>query len=169
MPRTKTRRKPYQPILRLPPLPPDEYEALRSHIGVHGVLMPILIDEHQQIIDGDHRKRIATEFGYDCPEVVHEGLTEDEKRTLARAMNLARRQLGREQKRQIIADQLIETPKRSSRWVGKMLGVSHPTVVSVRRELESSGKIYHCSSLESSDGRTQPARERKSHQGSTRC
>jgi len=101
--------------------------------------MPILIDEYKQIIDGDHRKRIADEFDYDCPEVVHEGLTEDEKRTLARALNLARRQLNREQKRKIIADQLVETPKRSSRWVAKMLGVSHPTVSSVRRELESSG------------------------------
>ena len=42
---------------------------------------------------------------------------------MARALNLARRQLDREQKRQIIADQLHETPERSVRWIGKMLGV----------------------------------------------
>ncbi len=33
-------------------------------------------------------KVIADELGYDCPEIVQEGLTEEEKRTLARALNL---------------------------------------------------------------------------------
>ena len=84
------------------------------------------------IIDGNHRKKIADELGYDCPEIVQAGLEEDEKRTMARALNLARRQLSSDQKREIIADQLKETPERSIRWIGKMLGVDHTTVGSVR-------------------------------------
>ncbi|MDA9856582.1 DNA modification methylase [Rubripirellula sp.] len=141
---TKTKRrkpKPYQQIVQLPPLPDDQLEGLRNSIGVAGVKVPIIVDENKQIIDGWHRKTIADELDYDCPEIVEEGLTDEDKRTLARALNLARRQLNREQKRTVIADQLTETPERSNRWIAKQLGVTHPTVSSVRTELEATGKI----------------------------
>jgi ParB-like chromosome segregation protein Spo0J len=121
-------------LVKLPPLPPDQYEALRQNIAVNGVLVPILVDSDgpkRRIIDGNYRKRIATELGYDCPEVVHQG-DDEELRTLARALNLARRQMTTDQKRQVIAAQLRETPTRTNRWVAKMLGVTHPTVASVR-------------------------------------
>jgi ParB-like chromosome segregation protein Spo0J len=95
---------------------------LHGNIAVNGVLVPILVDAdgpRRKIIDGNYRKAIADELGYDCREIVQSGLSEDEKRTLARALNLARRQLSQEQKRQLIADQLQETSGRSNRWVGK--------------------------------------------------
>ena len=134
----------YSPVLKLPPLPPDQYEALRQHIAVHGVLVPILVDSDgtkRRIIDGNYRKKIADELNYDCPEIVQSGLDEEEKKTLARALNLSRRQLGIEEKRQIIGDQLRETPERSSRWVAKMLGVDDKTVTSVRRDLQSTAEL----------------------------
>ena len=31
----------YRPVLRLPPLPDDQYEGLRNNIAVNGVLVPI--------------------------------------------------------------------------------------------------------------------------------
>ena len=133
---SRTRKTPrYQPVLELPPLPPEQHEALRGNIALHGVLVPILVDGDgpvRLIIDGNRRKGIADELGYDCPEVVKDGLSDQEKRTLARALNLARRQLDQAGKRAIIADQLRETPGRSNRWVGKQLGVHHATVASVQ-------------------------------------
>jgi len=135
MPRTKTKptsKVKYQPVLKLPPLPADQYDALRANIAVNGVLVPIIVDSDGRkrgIIDGNFRKQIANELGYDCPEIVQAGLDDDEKRTLARALNLARRQLNNEQKRELIADQLEETPDKSLRWVAKMLGVHHTTVI----------------------------------------
>ena len=75
------------------------------------MLVPIIVDSDgpkRKIIDGNFRKQIANELGYDCPEIVQPGLDEDEKRALARALNLARRQLNSEQKRKLIADQLKE-------------------------------------------------------------
>jgi hypothetical protein len=93
----------------------------------------------RKIIDGNHRKAIADELGYECPEVVQVGLGEDEKRTQARALNLARRRLTTGQKRQLITDQLTESPGRSNRWVAKALGGSHMPVTSVRVELEAGG------------------------------
>jgi predicted methyltransferase len=150
----------YEPVLKLPPLPYEQFVALKDNIAVNGVLVPILVDSDgpvRRIIDGSYRKQIAAELGYECPEIVHPNLDDDEKRTLARALNLARRQLNTEQKRAVIADQLRETPNRSSRWIGKMLGVHHATVASVRAELEGSGQIVHTSVREGSDGRLQPA------------
>ncbi len=159
--RTKTNKPSYKPVLRLPPLAPDDFLALKDNIAVYGVLVPILVDgqgPRRKVIDGNYRKTIADELGYDCPEIVQDGLTDEEKRTLARALNLARRQFTQEQKRQLIADQLRETPDRSNRWVGKQLGVHHATVGSVRGELEGSGQIIHCQRLLGADGRQQPSK-----------
>src|SRR4051812_6890988 len=108
-----TERPRYERVLELPPLPFEQYSALRDNIAMRGVLVSILVDGEgpvRRIIDGSHRKRIADELGYQCPEIVATGLAEGEMRIQARALNLARRQLSQEQKRQIIADQLRETP-----------------------------------------------------------
>ena len=145
MPKTKTVSKvKYEPVLQLPPLSYEEFTALRDNIAVNGVLVPILVDSdglNRKIIDGNYRKQIADELGYDCPEIVQAGMEEDEKRVLARALNLARRQLNTDQKRKLIADQLKETPDKSLRWVAKMLGVHHATVGSVRGKWQSTGEI----------------------------
>jgi hypothetical protein len=159
--KTTTRKPRYQPVLRLPALPYDAFLALRDNIAVHGVLTPIIVDSdgpRRKIIDGNYRKAIADELGYDCPEIVQEGLTDEEKRTMARALNLARRQMTQEQKRQLVADQLRETPDRSNRWIGKQLGVSHPTVASVRSEMEASGKLIQFERTVGEDGKYRPKR-----------
>ena len=159
----KIQKKPkYEPVRSLPPLPHDQYKALKANIAVNGILVPIVVDcdgPKRKIIDGKYRKRIAIELGYECPEVIAPGLEDDEMRTLARALNLARRQLNTDRRRGLIADQLKETPGWTNRRIAKMLGVTHPTVASVRNELESSGKLYHCPTREGSDGRFQPAQK----------
>src|ERR1017187_5824055 len=105
--KTRTKKPVYAPVLKLPSLPYEQFVALRDNIAVNGVLVPILVDSEgsrRKIIDGNYRKVISEELGYDCPEIVQPNLTDDEKRTLARALNLARRQLTQEQKRELIAD-----------------------------------------------------------------
>lgn len=133
--------------------------ALRNNIALNGVLVPIVISDGQKrrIIDGNHRKQIADELGYECPEIVHDNLDEEEIRALARALNLARRQLNRQQKRQIIADQLRESANRSNRWIGKQLGVHHATVASVRSELAATGQIDQLSRTVGMDGKLRPS------------
>lgn len=164
MPRAKVRKATknprYVPVLKLPPLPPDQFAALRDNIAVNGVLVPILVDcdgRRRRIIDGNHRKQIANELGYDCPEIVQAGLEENEKRTLARALNLARRQLDTGQKRQLIADQVRETPNWSFRRVGKMLGVDGKTVASVRAEMEATAEIPQLGRTVGLDGKSRPS------------
>jgi hypothetical protein len=150
------RKQSYKALLELPPLSADECEGLRSSIAASGVIQPIVVwpkGKTKYIIDGNHRRKIAAELGYDCPEILRSDLDEEEARIMARALNLARRQLDREQKRQIIADQLHESPERSARWIAKMLGVDHKTVISVRDELRSGGEIPHLDSVVGRDGK----------------
>jgi hypothetical protein len=71
--------------------------------------------------------------------------------------NLARRQLTTEQKRQLVADQLRETPGRSNRRISKQLGVSHPTVASVWAEMEATGQVFQFERTVGSDGKAPPA------------
>jgi hypothetical protein len=149
----------YEPVLKLPSLPYEQFVALKDNIAVNGVLVPILVTEDNHIIDGNYRRAIADELGYDCPEIIQAGLSDDEKRTLARALNLARRQLSQEQKRQLVADQLRETPCTSNRWVGKQLGVHHATVASVRAEMEGTGQIDQLAMTVGNDGKARPARK----------
>jgi len=88
----------YEPLLRFPPLSEEELQGLRDTISIHGVLVPILVDSDgpvRKIIDGNYRKEIADEFGCTYPETFRTGLDEEEKRTFARALNLARRQPSR--------------------------------------------------------------------------
>ncbi len=160
MPKTKRRskKKPcYKSVVTLPALPPEQFEALRENIAANGVLVPILVDSDgpcRKIIDGNYRKQIAIELGYECPEIVHGGLDEEEMRTLARALNLARRQFDTAQKREIIADQLRETPDWSLRRTAKMLGVDHKTVASVREDLRATGEIPHFDETIGLDGKS---------------
>ena len=69
-------------------------------------------------------------------------------------MNLARRQLTREQKRKLIEDELRETPTASNRKIGQQLGVDHVTVGSVRSRLASGGEIPHVTTVTGDDGKT---------------
>ena len=76
---------------------------------------------------------------------------------MARSLNLARRQMTQEQKRQMVADQLLETPERSNRWVGKQLGVHHATVAAVRAAMQSTGQVIQLAKTLGEDGKYRPA------------
>jgi ParB-like chromosome segregation protein Spo0J len=77
----------------LPPLDAETYAGLRANIAVTGVHVPVVKDERGFILDGFARLMIAEELGYECPSVTVRGLSEQEKRSLVEALNLARRQL----------------------------------------------------------------------------
>ena len=154
MSNTRTKRRRTKNNYRLlPPLSPDEYEALKANIALNGIVVPIVTDEVGNILDGFARKQIADELGYECPTIVEPGLTEEEKRLLVRALNLARRQMNQEERRQLIGDQLQETPHRSNKWIGRRLGVSHHTVKAVRGQLETGGQIAPVEQVEGEDGK----------------
>jgi site-specific DNA-methyltransferase (adenine-specific) len=77
----------------LPPLPPEQFEALRADIAKRGVLVDVEVDEDGQVLDGHHRLAIAEELGIEAPRKVRTGLSETEKVEHALKLNLLRRQM----------------------------------------------------------------------------
>ena len=141
----------------MPGLTADEYEALRDDIREHGIRVPVDVDENGQVLDGHHRSLIAAELGVDCPRRVVEGLDAAGKVAHAIAVNVHRRNLTREQRRDIIAASLRAQPEVSDREHAVRTGASHPTVADVRRELEASGDVESFSTRTDASGRQQPA------------
>ena len=138
----------------MPDLTADEYAELKADIKARGVMVPIEFDEQGNPLDGHHRLRICEELGItDYPKVIRAGMTEDEKRTHARKLNMARRQLSQEQRRNLIREQLRETPEKSDRQIAASLGVSDKTVGSQRKELESTAEIPQLKTNIGADGR----------------
>ena len=83
----------------LPPLNDTELEALRADIAERqAVIVPIVIDEARNVIDGANRLRIAAGLGIrEVPIEVRVGLSDADKQQLAEDLNLHRRHLTREQ------------------------------------------------------------------------
>lgn len=145
------------PYQLLPPLSPEDYAALEADIIARGVLVPVEYDEAGNILDGHHRVQICESLGLvDWPRFVRKGLSEDEKRAHARALNLSRRHLTTAQKREIIEAQLKETPSISSRAIAARFGVSDKTVTAVRRSLEATAEIPQLDKTEGRDGKMRP-------------
>ncbi|QPF81639.1 ParB N-terminal domain-containing protein [Bradyrhizobium genosp. L] len=143
------------PYQVMPALAPDEFEALKADIKARGVQVPVEYDEMGNILDGHHRVQACFDLGIThWPRLVRHGLSEEEKRRHARRLNLDRRHLNAEQKRELIAAELREQPARSDRTIGAGLNVDHKTVGAVRDKLESTGEIPQLTEREGRDNRT---------------
>ena len=144
----------------MPDMAQDEYEALKEDIAERGVMVPIEFDEDGNVLDGHHRLKICTELGIeDYPKIVRSGMSEAEKWTHARKLNMARRHLTREQRREMIRAQVKDTPELSDRQIAKMLGVSHSTIGIIRGELIESGQVDESTTSIGLDGKEYRRRE----------
>ena len=145
----------------MPELTAEEYAELKTDIALRGVMIPIEYDEAGNVLDGYHRLKICEELGIkDYPRVIRAGMSEVEKLTHARKLNMARRHLTSEQKRELIREQLKATPEQSDRQIVEALGVHHTTVSTQRKDMEASGDVAKLATTTDSLGREQP-RERK--------
>jgi hypothetical protein len=149
----------------MPDLTPDQRARLKEAIRqANGIQVPVEEDEHGNILDGRYRVELWHELRAegvrlpDYPRFIRPGLTDAEKRAHARALNLARRQLTREQQWQLIEDQLRETPEQSDNQIAGRLGVDNHTVARRRRHLEATGEIPKLEKTVGRDGKSRPAR-----------
>lgn len=93
-----------------------EYAELKRDISERGIQVPVEYDESGNILDGHHRVKIAKELGIpdkDIPKVIKAGLSEQEKFTHARQLNLARRHLTLEQRKLVAANMWVADPTLS--------------------------------------------------------
>ena len=138
----------------MPDMAQDEYDAMKEDIAERGVMVPIEFDEGGNVLDGHHRLKICVELGIeDYPKIVREGMSEPEKWTHARKLNMARRHLTREQRRDLIRAQIKDTPALSDRQIAKMLGVSNSTVGVIRHDLIEDGQVGELHTSMGSDGK----------------
>lgn len=137
----------------LPPLSDEEYAALRDDIRGAGVRVPIDVDEDGNILDGHHRKAIADELGKECPERIVRGLPEFAKVDYALTVNLTRRHLSREQRRELVTKSLKRDPRLSDREHARRCGVSHTYASGVREALEAADQLATVASRVGRDGR----------------
>ena len=136
----------------------------KADVARHGILVAVELDEHGELLDwsSPHPSlaraagRRHTRPGF--PRVIRAGMSEFEKRAHVRAVNLVRRHLNAAQRRAIIADALRDDTSQSDRQVAVQLGVSHPTVAAVRRELERAGDVEEFPTRSDVLGRKQPVR-----------
>lgn len=141
----------------MPPLSSDEYAELKADIAARGVMVPVEFDEQGNVLDGHHRLKICAELGItDFPKVIRAGMTDEEKRTHARKLNMARRHLNAEQRRELIREQLRETPEKSDRQIARDLGVHQSTVGTQRKELEECGQVSKLDTSTGADGKQYP-------------
>ncbi len=119
----------FQPM---PELTGDEYEALKADVKARGIITPVMVDQHGRVLDGHHRLKVARELGIVCPLIVHPVADDAEAWGLALAVNAARRQLNREQRRELIRRELVRCPGDSDRAIARRVGCSHRTVAVVR-------------------------------------
>ncbi len=147
----------------MPPLGEEEYRSLKADIAEHGVRVPVVLDEEDNILDGHHRVQAWTELKEegrevpDYPVEVHSDLkTSAEKTELAWKLNMQRRHLNRAQKRDIIAAKLRQSPEWSNNRIGALLGVDSVTVSSARLLLESTSEIPKLEKLVGADGKERP-------------
>jgi ParB-like chromosome segregation protein Spo0J len=146
----------------LPSMPSEQFEALKADIEERGVLTPIDVDEHGYILDGHHRYRACLELGVtDFPTIVRPGMSEEERRMFARKSNMLRRHLSREQVRQLVAEQLKDTPNWANNRIASSLGVDGKTVRTLRDELEATSEIPKFERLIGADGKERPVRQKR--------
>lgn len=124
------------PFQLFPPLAEDAFAALKADIAERGVLVPVEVDEHGQVLDGHHRVRAWSELRAEgvsvpaYPRVVR-ALSSDEARVMhALTLNLARRHLSRDERSQLVRE--LAGRGISGRRIAALLGVG---VSTVRRDL----------------------------------
>lgn len=121
----------FQPM---PALSAEQRQALADDIRRYGVQVPITVDQHGRILDGNNRAEIAAELGIDCPRTVVQVIDDDDAYDRAVTLNCARRHLTREQVREIIDAELSRRWADSDRAIARRVGCSPTTVGTVRAE-----------------------------------
>lgn len=145
----------------MPALTADQLAALREDIAENGIRVPVVVDQHDRVLDGHNRRAIADELGIECPTITQIVADDDEAWSVAVTLNCARRHLTSEQKRTIISEELRRRPDDSDRAIARRVGCDHKTVGVVRRAGEG-GEIPHAAptmSRAEAEERTKQTRE----------
>lgn len=126
--------------------------ALRESILRFGVLVPVVRDQHGNTLDGHHRGRIADDLGVDYRVDVVRVESDEQAREIASTLNLARRHMNADQRREIVAS--LRERGHSLRAIAGAVGASKSQV-----ERDLSGVPDGTpETVKGADGKSYPAR-----------
>lgn len=140
------------PYQLFPALDRATEDALRESINRWGVIVPVVVDQNGQVIDGHHRQRIARELGVDYGVQQIEVGSEDDARAIAATLNTDRRHMDIDQRRAIVAH--LREQGHSLRAIAGAVGVSAKTV---HQDLSTVTQVTVPDRIIGSDGKSRPA------------
>jgi hypothetical protein len=126
------------------------FDALAADIASHGVREPVVLFEGK-ILDGRNRYRAAHQTGTRFATVDYTG---PDARAFVMSMNLHRRHLTTEQRRELIRSELRTDPAQSDNGIAAKLKVSDKTVTVQRKVLEATSEIPKLTATKGKDGKT---------------
>lgn len=145
----------HSPFQLFPTLDPATEAALRASIERFGVLVPVVVDQHGQVLDGHHRRKIADEVGAKYRVDIVNVADEDEGAAIAHTLNSDRRHMDADQRRQVVAD--LRAKGHSLRAIAGAVGVSAPQVM---KDLEATAGVNQLTPavVVGADGKRYPAK-----------
>jgi hypothetical protein len=143
----------------------EELDALVADIKANGLQQYIILYDGQ-VLDGRNRVRACLAAGWDPFAIREMSLNGDswidDPAAYVISVNIRRRHLTVEQKRDLIAAVLKAQPEKSNAAIAKQLGVTtDKTVATVRGELEGRSEIPSVETRTDTRGRKQPAKKAK--------
>ena len=122
---------------KIPAMTSDEFVDLTSDIEANGLREPIWLYEGK-ILDGRHRYMACVKLNLKAETRLYEG---DNPLAFVISMNIHRRHLTAEAKRELIAELLKANPQASDRAIAATAHVSPTTVGEVRKSTVQSGQF----------------------------
>jgi hypothetical protein len=164
---------PVHPAAELFPLVEgEEFDALVEDVRQHRLRLPIIVwddvadGNKQYLLEGRNRLRALLALGLELDPDHHFAVVGHCEATrdpyaLVLSLNLHRRHLTAEQKREIIAKVLKAKPETSNNTIAKQVKVDDKTVAKVRRDMEGRSEIPNVEVRTDTMGRKQPAKRRR--------
>lgn len=123
----------------LPNLSEEEYNALKEDIKLNGIKYPIIKDQNGNIVDGNNRKEICDKLKIDCPEKIIDYKDEKSASMDAFSLNIKRRQLSSEQKKNIAIG--LNKLKWTQEEIAGIFGVDRTTISNWLPKVRTNGNI----------------------------
>jgi hypothetical protein len=180
---------PVHPAADLFPLmSPDELKVLGEDIKENGLRTPIVLttvtsgyrdDGRDHLLDGRNRLDAMERVGFVLvkkgkldPHLGWEdditllpprpcSVPESEAYMAAVSLNIHRRHLTSEQRRDLITKLIKATPEKSDRQIAEQVKASPTTVGTVRTKLEATGDVSKLDTRQDTKGRKQPAKKKR--------
>lgn len=134
-------------------LEPAVESALTESIRRFGVLVPVVVTQDGELLDGHHRKRIADAIGASYRVDVVTVADDDEAREIARTLNADRRHLDATKRREMVAH--LRAKGHSFRAIAGAVGA---TLGQVQRDLSTVSTDTVPERVVGLDGKSRPAR-----------